>query len=41
MVVEEQPIRKRAVFKEVEKLEKAWEKLKKSHTECKGVFDLY
>ena len=30
-VVEEQPVKKRAVTKEREKLEKAWEKLQKSN----------
>ena len=35
-VVEEQPGKKRAVTKEIEKLEKAWEKLQKSHSDyCK------
>ena len=35
-VVEEQPVKKRAVSKEMEKLEKAWEKLQKSHSDyCK------
>ena len=32
-VVEEQPGKKRAVTKEMEKLKKAWEKLQKGHSD--------